>query len=192
MAGAMLVALLILRSVFRRQGLAKLAFASALAALLPTAVVIGIGFNASRLEEASAHDLESRLFWVPPTFTWIAFPIAWLILRYLFPRESSAKAVFACVLIAQFACATPLLAAIVYPWLPTSDPWSLQIAEQTFFHLITFLPDLLLLVLWVTVIIRHSRGEDRGYEREAAIAVVIGLLVFAWTYPAVMWLNYAE
>jgi hypothetical protein len=76
--------------------------------------------------------------------------------------------------------------------MPTSHSWSLQVAEQTFFHMINFLPDLLLLVLWLTAVIRHTRGGERGYEREAAVAVVIGLFVFAWTYPAVSWLNYVE
>jgi len=71
-------------------------------------------------------------------------------------------------------------------------PWSLRVAEQTFFHLITFLPDLLLLVLWLTVTVRHSRGGERSYVREAAVAVVIGFSVFAWTYPAVSWLNYVD
>lgn len=184
LAGSMLVALLILRSVFRDQDFGKLAIASGLLALLPAIVVICIWPIAWRLGEASADDLEDDLFYSLPPIVGVSFIAAWPILRWLFPRETPAKTVIACTVAAQFACVGPVLAAIQHPWVPDFYSWYDEILLQAVFNAVTFLPEVLLLVLWLAVFVRHSESVDKSYVGEAWAALIVGFFLIVWGYVA--------
>jgi Na+/proline symporter len=183
--GAFLVALLILRSVFRRPDLAKLGFASTLVASMPAAVVIAGCLIASLLGEASVDNLIKSLLRVVPLLLPVSFLTASLIFWRLLASEDPAKRMFASVLTAQLACAVPIVAAAVHALAPTDAPWWAEAAVQAFFVGFTFLPAVLLVSLWLVAIVRQSRSAEQSYKAEARTALGIGIGAMVWAFLVV-------
>ena len=72
-----------------------------------TAVAIGICIVAWGREQVNTGQFGDSFGYATPVVMVASFLMAFLVLRSLFRREGSAKAVFAAVLIAQFACTVP-------------------------------------------------------------------------------------
>jgi len=108
-AASFLVALLILRSVFRRDALAKIALTSLLIALLAFVVPAIAAFLAAAVWPTAngSYDLEESFRRKLPLVMAVSFAITFTLLWWRFRQEDRAKLVFASVLIAQFACAIP-------------------------------------------------------------------------------------
>jgi hypothetical protein len=184
-AVSFLIALLILRSVFRRDALAKVARVSLLIALLAFVVPAIAAFIAAATwptESSSSYDLEESLGRQFPLVVAVSFAVALSLLWWRFRQEDRAKLVFASVLVAQFACTIPFLDMVFYQM--ELEKWSLSLFLSVFTWRLwlhpAFAPWLLSLVVWLIAFVRHSRPGEKSYTLEAVIALVLVVGVTFW------------
>jgi hypothetical protein len=147
------------------------------------ALVIGICLVAWGHEQVSEERLRDGFSWATPVVMPVSFLVVLLILRSLFRPETAAKAVYAAVLIAHFACTMPPVAAVFYPEAP-SGRWGAIFVDMTFFLLFIFLPAVFLLILWLCSFTRHSFPGERSYAGEAWMASLIGAYSVFWNADA--------
>lgn len=241
-----LMALLILRSVFRREGLAKLATPAAVivlppyaglllgaifyaaapassfdhwymlvasvlasAAMVPVfwlvhsirrpsemaalALVVAYGFVAGHGGGVSAERVGYHFFWAIPVVMLASFLVALLVLRSMFRNEGWAKALFAAMLVAQFACTLPPFQASMNDTpLAAAGRWYLwyMAVKTLFLAVFFFLPAVLLLALWLIAFVRHSLLGERSYGWEAAAALLLGACTVWYAAYAMWWATF--
>jgi hypothetical protein len=153
-------------------------------AVVLAAVVIGICIVTWGHQKVNTAQFGDSFAYATPVVTVVSFLLALLTSRSLFRAEGSAKAVFAAVLIAQFACTVPPLLAVVYD-APVSHgglpyPMWRWTGETLFFLLFVFFPAVFLPLLWLVAFVRHSFQSERSYEWEAKTALLIGACSVLW------------
>lgn len=188
-AASFFIALLIMRSVFRRDALAKIALASLLIALMAfvvPAIAAFIAAAASPMAGSTSSELEESFGRKLPLVMVVSFAATLSLLWWRFRQEDRAKLVFASVLVAQFACAIPFIDMVFYQM--ELEKWSLPLFLRVFMWRLwmhrTFAPSLLLLVLWSVAFVRHSSPRARSYTPEAMTALVLGVGLTTW---AALW-----
>jgi hypothetical protein len=184
-AASFLVGLLILRSVFRRDTLAKIALASLLIALLAFVVPAIAAFIAAAglSTGGTSYDLEESFGRKLPLMMAASFAITLTLLRWRLRQEDWAKLIFASVLVALFACAIPFMDMLFY--VMELKKWSVRVIISVFTWRMwvdrTFAPWLLLFVVWLVAVVRHSPPREKSYTVEAATAVILGACLAFWT-----------
>ena len=183
-AASFAMVLLIVRSIVVPTTRASLISASTLFALIPTLTATAFCLAAWVWGDGSADELETSLIRAVPPLTAVSFLVSFIVLHSLFGPDQPSRHVVAAVLMAQFAFATPLLAAGAHPLASEAQSGYAEVAILAFMHALTFAPEVLLIPWLIARFRRSTRHENDSYESDAWVVAGIGILILAWAFAA--------